>query len=973
MTLPEPTGAAPLARLQRRILRLLFLSVALLSALGALALPYLGGSEPAGARLAVVVACGAVAVLVSAVLGRAVAALLREQLAAVDAREQRFMALLGIASSAYWESDADLRLTQMSWRDATGQFVSLPDTLGCTPWGTGRAQFSPAHRTSVQATMLAREPLVDVPFVWQGGAPAARHGLLSGQPRRSAQGAFTGYWGVVRDVSAEQQAREELRATESRYQQLFNHTPSPLSLHRGGVFLEVNPGTVALLEVDSAADLLGHNLIDEYVVPEHRDGIRQRVAGIEALPPGEVLPPRHLMLRTRKGRLVTVKSMGARTDVDGLPAVLSISIDETERLAAAQALERSQALLSRVVSNSPDIITLSTRPGGRYVMVNDSFTRLLGYSAEEAVGRSSVELAIWQDPNDRRRMASLLDEGGGVRDQLFNFRSRNGQIVPLLVSALAFDNDGQTYLLTNARDISAAARDRLEREAILGNASVGIAFTRQRRFELANTHFEAMMGWPPGGLVGQPGRVVWGSDAIYEALGHEIGPALARGEAVDIERLAQRRDGSNFLMRMRAKAIDPDDPAHSGTIWIAEDVTAQRRADTALAQALDAAQAANRAKSDFLANTSHEIRTPLNGLTGLARLACQPGVAPEQLRQYVAQISDSAKLLSVVISDILDLSKIEAGKFDLESAPFDLPDLLLTLQKAYAALASDRGLAFEARIDPGLQQWVRGDALRVRQIVSNFLHNALKFTASGRIVLDVQQQVDGWVRFEVQDSGPGIAPATQQRLFQPFTQADASTTRRYGGTGLGLSICRALAQLMGGRVGLHSAAGQGSTFFTELPLAAAQTGTAASPQDILDGGRLRGVRVLLVEDNPINMMIGVHLLEHWGVQVTQAVNGRAALSAVAASLASEQPFAAVLMDLQMPDLSGHEVTQVLRQQYSAQQLPVLALTAAALVSERELALLSGMNEFITKPIDPDRLLEALLRVMAPTVLPVDAL
>jgi PAS domain S-box-containing protein len=941
------------------------LALAAAEALGGLTAPQ--GGPPLALRLLVQVA----AVLVGAVLGRAVAGALHEQLLAADAREQRFQALLSVASSAYWETDGELRLTQMSWRDAGGHFVALTDTLGRLPWDTGRAHFLPADQARMRASMLAREPLVDLPFVWHGGAQTARHGLISGRPRLSAQGDFAGYWGVARDVSAEQQARQELRATEFRYQQLFNHTPSPLTLHQGGIFLDVNPGTVALLEAESTADLVGHSLIDEFVVPEQRQALRERVAGIEALPPGAVLPSRHITLRTCKGRLVTVKSIGARTDVDGRPAVLSISIDETERLAVTQALERSQALLSRVVSSSPDIITLSTLPGGRYVMVNESFTRLLGYSAEEALGRSSVEVGIWQDPADRRRMADRLDEQGVLRDQLFNFLGRDGRRVPLLVSAIRFDNDGQNYLLTSARDISAAARARLERVAILDNASVGIAFTRRRRFELANSHFETLFGWAPGTLIGQPGRVVWSSDAVYDALDQEIGPALARGEAVDVERLAQRQDGSPFLMRMRAKAIDPEDPAHSGTIWIAEDVTAQRRADQALARALDAAQSANRAKSDFLANTSHEIRTPLNGLTGLARLACQPGVAPDQLRQYVAQISESAQLLSVVISDILDLSKIEAGKFELESAPFDLQGLLHSLKQAYGALAGDRGLAFEARLDPGLPQWVGGDALRVRQILSNFLHNALKFTASGGIVLVAQPLADGRVRFEVQDSGPGIDAATQRRLFQPFTQADESTTRRYGGTGLGLSICHALAELMGGRVGLHSTPGQGSAFFAELRLPAERPPAPVPAQAALDHGRLRGARVLLVEDNPVNMMIGVFLLEDWGVQVTQASNGRAALAAVAALQAQGLSFAAVLMDLQMPDMSGHEVTRLLRQQHSAQQLPVLALTAAALVSERELALVSGMNAFITKPVDPDRLRDALLGVLGPTAQPAD--
>ena len=318
-----------------------------------------------------------------------------------------------------------------------------------------------------------------------------------------------------------------------------------------------------------------------------------------------------------------------------------------------------------------------------------------------------------------------------VQDRLIEFVTQAGQVLPLLISGTRFENDGMVYLLLNARDTSEASRVRLEREAILAHASVGIAFTRQRRFVLVNALFERMYGWPEGGLVGQPVQSLWADSAHFDALQQQVGPALARGEAVDIERLGQRRDGSRFTVRLRANAIDPANLAQGGTIWIAEDVSAARAADQALAQARDAAEAANRAKSAFLANTRHEIRTPLNGVLGLARLASQPGLEPQRLQRYLAQISDSASQLTGIFSDILDMAKIEAGKLQTETAAFDLAGLLQSLADTYSALAEARGLGFALHADPALPAWVCGDALRVRQVLANFLHNALKFCSTG--------------------------------------------------------------------------------------------------------------------------------------------------------------------------------------------------------------------------------------------------
>ncbi len=921
-------------------------------------------TQPSGvasfaARL--VLACAAI--VTGTLMGRIMANLSRQHLRAADAREQRFRALLGIAASAYWETDAELRLSQLSQRDGTGRFVPVPGMLGQVPWQVAALDFDGDSVDLMRAEMESRVTLRDLAFSWQPAEGAERHFLASGEPRFDAAGRFIGYWGVARDVTSAQRAKQALAATETRYRDLFNRIPTPLMLHQGGVIVEANPAAARLLDYDAVAHMLGSHLVADHVAPDQRAAVLDRLKQIEALPLGQAVPSLDVHLLTRSGRQRTVSSVGARTDFGGHAAVLSIAFDETDRRAASDALLRSQALLSRVVSLSPDIITLSDLHTGCYVMVNDSFCRLLGHARAQVEGHTAHELGLWRDPADRAALLQGLADDGAVQDRLICFKTRDGQDLPLLMSGIRFDSDGVSYLLLNGRDMSETTRVRQEREAILANASVGIAFTRHHHFVLANAQFEQMYGWPAGGLVGQPNRTACADDAEYNTLLRDIGPKLQQGEAVDVEFETRRRDGQPFRVRLRAKAIDPQNPTVNGTIWIAEDVTLARRAEKDLERARDAAEAASRAKSAFLANTSHEIRTPLSGVLGLARLARVPGLAPERLRLYLDQISDSAELLAATLTDILDVAKIEAGKLHLESAPFDLHALLRTLQQTYAALAASHGLTFDAHIDPSLPVWVRGDALRLRQIAANYLNNALKFTPSGGIRLVAMARPGGRLRLEVHDTGPGIAAATQVRLFQPFTQADESTTRRYGGTGLGLSICRELALLMGGSVGLSSRDGQGSCFHAELPLKPLRGDAAKEPPTANGASRLQGARVLLVEDNSVNMLIGVALLEQWGAVVTEAGDGLQALAAVAQAAAEGRRFDAVLMDLQMPGMSGHEATQALRTTYSAEQLPVIALTAAALVSERERAAAIGMNDFVTKPIDPLRLRAALLRVL----------
>jgi len=895
--------------------------------------------------------------------GLLLAQLTRAHVRQANDREERFRRLLGIAAAAYWETDAELRVRHVSRRNTQGVFVPVPVGEARLPWDITQLHADTETTLLLRKHMKAREPLRDVLMRWVRPERPDMLLLLSGEPQHGSNGRFMGYWGVARDVTAEHQARSALLDTEMRYRDLFRRTPTPMVLHRDGRVLDANEAAAAMFGYGHAQQMLGAAMARFHQGASEQTS-QERIALLRDLPSGEALPLIGLQLTGVDGRQISVKATAVRANIGGHPAVLSIYIDETGQRAAARAQQRSETLLRQVVTMSPDVITLTDLETGRYEMVNESFFRLTGYAANEVLGHTSAELGIWASPQDRERLWRALGTNDTVKDVAIDFLDRRGHRMPMLVSAARFKREGRLYLVINARDMSDANRDRLEREAIMANASVGLAHVRDRKFAMVNPRFEQMYGWPAGQLVGQRAEVVWHHPEDFEQLGPQIGAALRQGAQVDIERMARRHDGSAFLARLRAKAVDPRHPSSGGTIWIAEDVTAQRQTEAELARARDEAESANRAKSAFLANTSHEIRTPLNGLVGLARLARQPNVEPARLKHYLEQIADSAETLSMIISDILDLSKVEAGRLEVESAPFSLMDLLQSLQTAYSSLADSRDLDFSMDLGPRVPDMVMGDALRVRQILSNFLHNALKFTPSGAVQLTVRKTAGECVRFEVRDTGPGIDEATQARLFKPFTQADESITRRFGGTGLGLSICRELAMLMQGSVGLESTVGRGSCFHVELPLPLVPGGYAASGHSTIDMNMLNGAHVLLVEDNAVNMMIGMALLEQWGVSAESAEDGASAIAAVERSLASGQPFDAVLMDVQMPGMSGHEATRRLRRRWTKTQLPIIALTAAALVSEREQAMASGMNDFVTKPIEPNRLRQALLRALA---------
>jgi len=889
-------------------------------------------------------------------------------LRSADERERRFLGLLAVAADAYWEMDGGGRLVRFSAKEELRNFVGLrrhgvDAGMGKLLWETRGVQFDTQVLDAFRSELAARLPMRDVPLRWADVTGRVRHFTLSAEPRTNESGKFAGYWGVLRDITQDVKARQALWATETRYQDLFRRIPTPLVLHREGRVLDANPAGVTLFGFADLRAMLDRDLVALFEDGASRERASEHVRSLEALSTGEGLPEAEFTLMPGVDRLLSVRVSSVRVDVDGEAATLSIITDDTERRASEDQVRRSETLLSHLVSTSPDWITLTEFASGRYAMVNPTFLATTGFQVEDVIGRTPSELGLWADEAQRDRIYNMLDEQQSVQNFPATMHTRDRRRVSMLVSAARFTIDDVDYQMTSARDVTAIEQARREREAILENALVGISFTRDRRIVMTNARFDEMFGWPRGALQNQQQRVVWPSDAAFDAMSQEVAPPLSRGEQVDLEVPMMRRDGSTFTGRLLAKALDPAHPA-SGTIWLAEDVTERRLVEQALARARDEAEAANRAKSAFLANTSHEIRTPLNALMGLAQLARRPEVDARRRLQYIEQICESADTLSAILSDILDLSKIEAGKLIVDRVAFDLRALIGTLRQAYGALADTKGLTLYVHIGDDVAHHVLGDPMRLRQVLTNYLTNALKFTSAGSILLNVQRGAGYRLRFEVVDTGEGMDGAGLAMLFQPFSQVDNSITRKVGGTGLGLSICSELARLMDGSVGVSSEPGKGSVFWVDLPLPPISDQQLEDHASTSGLDALQGTRVLMVEDNPVNMMIAVALLERWGAIVDQADGGATALHAIDHAHQCGNPFDIVLMDVQMPGMSGHEVTRRLRQRYDRNTLPIVALTAAALVSEREDAMAAGMNDFLTKPIDAERLRQTLRQVLA---------
>lgn len=422
------------------------------------------------------------------------------------------------------------------------------------------------------------------------------------------------------------------------------------------------------------------------------------------------------------------------------------------------------------------------------------------------------------------------------------------------------------------------------------------------------------------------------------------------------------RTGSQKWVSLRLALASGHNNEPSAIAGVLDDISERRRHEAELRYAKEQAEEANRSKGEFLAMMSHEIRTPMNGVIGMSSLLLETPLNNEQI-EFAETIQGSANILLKIINDILDVSRIEAGKLPIENYAFRTESLVSDVVHIIAPIAEQKKLPLHKNIAPNLPPMLQGDADRIKQVLLNLLNNAIKFTETGSITLAIElnhiNEQTATLTFSVTDTGIGLSDEQQKRIFQPFTQADSSTTRRYGGTGLGLTICRHLVELMGGEIHCQSALEQGSRFWFRLPLALANE--TAKPQQIPQAipAINRLATILIVEDNPVNQQVVLRMLKKLGLHAEIAQNGREAL----ALLSTSNLFDLVLMDCQMPVMDGFEATRRWRQQeilLSLAHLPIIALTANAMQGDEERCLEAGMDAHLAKPIN----LESLARVLA---------
>ena len=657
--------------------------------------------------------------------------------------------------------------------------------------------------------------------------------------------------------------------------------------------------------------------------------------------------------------------------VMGIATFVFARLNKRNRI-TTELLKKAKVETERLNINTQKI--LREMPFGVILVGRDRIIRHANQAALSMMGLDREEELIGQICHNNICPAEeyncpILDLGQPLNTSDRMLIRKDGTKIPILKTVIEVVLDGEEILLETFIDITDKQKTEsdlrhalTEQMAIFDSSPVGIMVFENQILTKINRRMAQMLGYKTDEIVGKDPEQLHLSMENFHAFGEQNYWHLAKKEVSNIEYPLLHKNGHTVWCQFSGKAIAPADLA-KGAVWVVEDITERKQKEKELQQAKIQVKSATLAKSAFLANISHEIRTPMNGVIGMASLLLDT-VLDEEQRNYLGRISKSADLLLRIINDILDYSKMEAGKLELETLDFNIRSTLEDVSDVLASSAFEKGVEFVFLIHQGMPTMVKGDPTRLRQILMNIAGNAIKFTQKGEVFIHVflekEESSHVTIRFEVKDTGIGIPQDRLNSLFQSFSQVDNSTTRQYGGTGLGLAICKQLCEMMGGEIGVESKEDVGTTFWFTCVFKKKEKqkeSQRALPEDI------RKKRILIVDDNETKHMVLSHQLKAGQCRYEQAAGGEEALKKLIAAVDENDPFHIAILDMQMPGMDGETLGRKIKQEPALCHTLLIMLTFGGLKGDAKRAHNIGFSAYLTKPIRQSQLFDCLAAVV----------